>query len=160
MRAEENDLTPEAYAGGGMSEARMWSYLREKQQRDYLEMERITEKLRGGVVDVNWAEPITRYSGWMELKYLPEAAYARTDWKIPLLRIDQVLFLQRRAKIRGFASILMRIGDGADSLWMLFLARSSPAWRQQIMAPQPQPDHLWSSFPGCGILRAALLSQP
>ena len=114
----------------------MWSYL-EGKLHDRLLFTRITDKLQGGISDVNYLDKVEGTEGWVELKYLEKWPKDRTD----LLSVgphglqpDQALFLNRRVRwcSRARAGVLLRIGTED---WIYWRALPDLGWLTWIRGP-------------------------
>ena len=102
------------HAGGSlMSEARLWSYLRDG-VGGLWEAERIENRLNSGVPDVAYS---TDHHGWIELKYLPKAPKrSDTALKIDHYTAEQKNWLTKHGKRGGHCFLFLQVGG----TYMLF----------------------------------------
>jgi hypothetical protein len=134
----------------------MWGYL-EPKLRPFLLTTRITDKLQGGIADVNYLERVTMFprsiarEGWFEMKYL-EAWPKRDDvLSVADLRPDQALFLNARvrANARARAGILLRVGTGDEhhDEWLYWRAKPELEWLTWIRSGDVLNDvTLWHRY--------------
>lgn len=141
-----------------MSEAAMWGYIRRKVEwpvppfSAQIHMERLTEKLKGGVPDVRWVTN-TRVQGMLELKYLPP--HTGGGWRIRF-RPNQLPWLRRDREWGGRSAVLLRFGEQ----WLLYYSEASLDWVRKMKGPEPWPSVTWPQWPGIERLTNALIDQP
>lgn len=127
-------------------EVAMWQYMRDKMVPRELYFERHTERLIAGVLDVWWLHPASGLSGWLELKARAKATHA---WEV---RREQVLQMQKLQRFNGRACLLGRTGR---DVWSLWYPRQALTWNTAMLSltagEQPQPDKVWTSWPGTGL---------
>jgi hypothetical protein len=91
-----------------MSEAALWSLLRDKTKGEGGHWHRVENLLDRGTPDVDWA--CWGAEGWIELKELPEwPKRASTNVRIPHFSDDQRYWLNSRSEARGRVHLLLRI---------------------------------------------------
>lgn len=112
----------------------MWGYL-EGKLHDRLLCTRITDKLQGGIADVNYLDKLTHREGWFEMKYLEKWPAKGTDvLRVADLRADQALFLNRRVRWANTAraGVLLRVGSLE---WVYWRAQPELEWLTWIRGP-------------------------
>lgn len=96
-----------------MSEARLWSYLRDG-VGPLWEAQRHEDRHSTGIPDVSYS---TDHHGWIELKYLPKAPKrADTILKIDHYTAEQKNWLTRHGKRGGHCFLFMQV----EATYMLF----------------------------------------
>jgi hypothetical protein len=97
-----------------MSESALWSRVRDglKSVVPKLDLLRVENFVGVGTADVNWCGEMME--GWIELKYREDVPKRSSTpvFKDGGLRPEQVIWLDRRAKLGGRVFILAQIGVG------------------------------------------------
>ena len=99
-----------------MSESAMWDAIRPVLKKYH--PTRIESPMSPGVPDVNYTY------GWIELKYLERwPVRPTTPVRIEHFTKQQRVWLTRRVVAGGRAFLLLKVGMGSDSEWLLFNGR-------------------------------------
>ena len=130
-----------------MRESRVWAYLDGHLPVD-VQVERIEVKLPVGLADCFWHAVVPGVSGWLELKYCEAGDREFRAGRIPKLRPEQPLWLNRKARAGIPSGILLRVGE--DAGWMLWIASGRPEWANGVRSAMAvaMADRVWSGRTG------------
>lgn len=116
-----------------MRESGAWAYIAAHMPIG-IGIERMEAKFPPGMADCFWTDARGEFSvcGWLEIKYC-EPNELRAG-RIPKLRPDQPIFLNRQARNGVPAGILLRAGQ--VGYWHLWVATGAREWAVDIKGPK------------------------
>lgn len=114
-----------------MKESQFWKWL-DTNKPSWAAMERYEVMYPPGMSDVFVTNLETAISGWIELKQCTNLDDEFKAGRIPKLKPEQPMFLQRQAKKGIPAGILMRVNYSTYQEVYLWRAHSDPRWVDAI----------------------------
>lgn len=117
-----------------MRESAAWRYV-DSHCPSHVHIERVEVKHPPGLADCFWHDKDAGVSGWLELKYTTDQDREFRAGRIPKLRKEQPLWLNRWQRAGVPTGILMRVGESFPT-WMLWIPTGEPEWANVVRSTE------------------------